>query len=74
VYFSGGIIFLGLCQGGPKTIKVGSSCSYRSFGSGAMCKAGYEIAIEHINAKGVSLLKFNKKFFKTYSLWMMNRI
>ncbi len=38
----------------PKTIKVGSSCSLTGpFGSGgAMCKAGYEIAIEHLNAKG----------------------
>ena len=38
----------------PKTIKVGSSCSLTGpFGSGgAMCKAGYEIAIEHINQKG----------------------
>src|SRR5512136_1150547 len=48
----------------PKTIKVGSSCSLTGpFGSGgAMCKAGYEIAIEHINAKGGIFVKeFNKK-------------
>jgi branched-chain amino acid transport system substrate-binding protein len=48
----------------PKTIKVGSSCSLTGpFGSGgAMCKAGYEIAIEHINAKGgVFVKEFNKK-------------
>ncbi len=48
----------------PKTIKVGSSCSLTGiFGSGgAMCKAGYEIAIEHINAQGgVFVNEFNKK-------------
>ena len=48
----------------PKTIKLGSSCSLTGpFGSGgAMCKAGYEIAIEHINAKGgVFVKEFNKK-------------
>jgi branched-chain amino acid transport system substrate-binding protein len=48
----------------PQTIKLGSSCSLTGpFGSGgAMCKAGYEIAIEHINAKGgVFVKEFNKK-------------
>ena len=48
----------------PKTIKLGSSCSLTGpFGSGgAMCKAGYEIAIEHINQKGgVFVKEFNKK-------------
>jgi branched-chain amino acid transport system substrate-binding protein len=48
----------------PKTIKVGSSCSLTGpFGSGgAMCKAGYEIAIEHINENGgVFVKEFNKK-------------
>jgi branched-chain amino acid transport system substrate-binding protein len=48
----------------PKTIKLGSSCSLTGpFGSGgAMCKAGYEIAIEHINAKGgLFVNEFNKK-------------
>ncbi len=48
----------------PKTIKIGSSCSLTGpFGSGgAMCKAGYEIAIEQINQKGGLFVKeFNKK-------------
>jgi len=43
----------------PKTIRIGSSCSLTGpFGSGgAMCKAGYEIAIEHINQKGGVFVK-----------------
>ena len=48
----------------PKTIKLGSSCSLTGpFGSGgAMCKAGYEIAIDDINKKGgVFIKEFNKK-------------
>jgi branched-chain amino acid transport system substrate-binding protein len=48
----------------PKTIKLGSSCSLTGpFGSGgAMCKAGYEIAIEDINKKGgVFVKEFKKK-------------
>jgi len=48
----------------PKTIKIGSSCSLTGpFGSGgAMSKAGYEIAMEHINQKGgVFVKEFNKK-------------
>jgi len=48
----------------PKTIKVGSACALTGiFGSGgAQCKAGYEIAIEHINKNGgVFVKEFNKK-------------
>ena len=48
----------------PKTIKVGSSCSLTGeFGSGgAMCKAGYEIAIDDVNKKGGIFVKeFNKR-------------
>jgi ABC-type branched-subunit amino acid transport system substrate-binding protein len=43
----------------PKTIKLGSSCSLTGpFGSGGvMAKAGYEIAIEHINAMGGVFVK-----------------
>jgi branched-chain amino acid transport system substrate-binding protein len=62
-------VFLGVgivvhAKEAPKTIKVGSACSLTGpFGSGgAMAKAGYEIAIEHINAKGgVFVNEFNKK-------------
>ena len=62
-----GLVFWGLpaqTAEAPKTIKVGSSCSLTGpFGSGgAMCKAGYEIAIEHINQNGgVFVKEFNKK-------------
>ena len=59
-----GLSSWGFAKEAPKTIKVGSSCSLTGpFGSGgAMCKAGYEIAIEHINAKGgVFVKEFNKK-------------
>ena len=50
--------------GAPDTIKVGSSCSLTGvFGAGgAQCKAGYEIAIQHINeAGGVYVKEYGKK-------------
>jgi len=64
VFSVAGLSSWGLAKEAPKTIKLGSSCSLTGpFGSGgAMAKAGYEIAIEHINAKGgVFVKEFNKK-------------
>jgi branched-chain amino acid transport system substrate-binding protein len=64
VFSVAGLSTWGFAAEAPKTIKLGSSCSLTGpFGSGgAMCKAGYEIAIEHINAKGgVFVKEFNKK-------------
>jgi branched-chain amino acid transport system substrate-binding protein len=67
IFFIVGLFYWGFAapaKEAPKTIKVGSSCSLTGpFGSGgAMCKAGYEIAIEDINKKGgVFVKEFNKK-------------
>jgi branched-chain amino acid transport system substrate-binding protein len=63
VFSVAGLSTWGFTAEAPKTIKLGSSCSLTGpFGSGgAMCKAGYEIAIEHINSKGgVFVKEFNK--------------
>ena len=59
-----GLVFGALAKEAPKTIKIGSSCPLTGpFGSGgAMCKAGYEIAVEDMNQKGgVFVKEFNKK-------------
>ena len=55
---------VGLAAKAPKFIPVGSSCSLTGVfgGGGRQCKAGYELAIADINARGgVYVAKYKKK-------------